>query len=178
MIRRVRSCRSRMHFATRQASFLFDGAKNPNRTPPTDAISRSTRVSSWEVAPRVLNAATLRATRRRSSGFTLEPARATGTRGVRWLLQDISLEYLQEDCSINVVATGDVNMQNTLRIRRAELRVSQRKLAKQTRIEVTRLWKLENDYAEPTPEERRSIADALGTTERRVWTATSQAQVA
>lgn len=69
-------------------------------------------------------------------------------------------------------------MQNSLRIRRAELRVSQRRLAKLAGIEVTRLWKLENDYSDPTPDERRAIAESLGVPERRVWTGRSQAQVA
>lgn len=69
-------------------------------------------------------------------------------------------------------------MQNSLRIRRAEQRVSQRKLAKLARMEVTRLWKIENDYADPTPGEREIIATALGVPERRIWTGRPQSQVA
>lgn len=60
-------------------------------------------------------------------------------------------------------------MENTLRVIRAERRVSQRKLAKQTAIEVTRLWKIENDYLDPTCQERRILAEALGVSERRLW---------
>ena len=55
-----------------------------------------------------------------------------------------------------------VVMDNTLRIRRAERRLSQRALAKRARIQHDRYWRIQNDYAEPTDTERAALARVLG----------------
>lgn len=58
---------------------------------------------------------------------------------------------------------------NRIRIRRAELRTTQMQLAVKTRINATKVWKIENGYAEPTVAERAAIAAALQTTEDEIW---------
>jgi transcriptional regulator with XRE-family HTH domain len=60
-------------------------------------------------------------------------------------------------------------MPNRLRVARAERRLSQRELARRAGIEVTRLWRIENDYADATTEERKLIASALETGEPQLW---------
>jgi transcriptional regulator with XRE-family HTH domain len=62
-------------------------------------------------------------------------------------------------------------MVNTLRVRRAEFQrtkkhtkrkliqgISQMDVAKATRIEFNRYWRIENGYAEPRPKERAALA--------------------
>lgn len=61
---------------------------------------------------------------------------------------------------------------NRIRVVRAEQRVSQREVAALAGLEVTRLWRIENGYAEPTPAERRVLAKALGVTQRELWPST------
>jgi transcriptional regulator with XRE-family HTH domain len=58
---------------------------------------------------------------------------------------------------------------NQLRVLRAQKRVSQLEIAAGAGIGATRYWKIENGYTEPTPEERRAIARALGVSIRKAW---------
>ena len=58
---------------------------------------------------------------------------------------------------------------NTLRVRRAERRISQLDLSREVGIGVNRFWRIENGYADPTDEERASIASALGVSEAEIW---------
>jgi transcriptional regulator with XRE-family HTH domain len=60
-------------------------------------------------------------------------------------------------------------MINTLRIRRAERRASQMRLAEQAGISHNRYWRIENGHAVPTEVERSALAAALGTTEAEIW---------
>ena len=60
-------------------------------------------------------------------------------------------------------------MTNRIRIRRAELRISQLDTALEAGISPGRLWKLENGYARPTDEERSSIATVLNTDSAALW---------
>jgi transcriptional regulator with XRE-family HTH domain len=53
-------------------------------------------------------------------------------------------------------------MRNTLYIRRAERRISQMALARQTGIPFYRYWKLENEYVDPRPSDRESLAAFFG----------------
>lgn len=69
-------------------------------------------------------------------------------------------------------------MVNQLRVWRAVRRRSLRKLSKDTGIEVTRVWKLENDYVEPTADERRVIAKALRVRQCDLWTSEPAVHVA
>lgn len=50
---------------------------------------------------------------------------------------------------------------NRLRILRAERRQSQLDTAIASRIPASRYWRIENGYAEPTPEERERLARVL-----------------
>jgi len=54
------------------------------------------------------------------------------------------------------------DMRNTLFVRRAERRVSQMKLARETGIPFYRYWKLENEYVEPRPSDREALAAYFG----------------
>lgn len=54
-------------------------------------------------------------------------------------------------------------MRNNLRVRRAELRVSQLDVALAAGLTHTRLWRIENGYADPRPKEREALARALKT---------------
>src|SRR5712691_5728152 len=58
---------------------------------------------------------------------------------------------------------------NRMRVIRAERRMTQLTLAMVTRIHPTRVWKIENAYAEPNRRERQAIAAALGSSEWDVW---------
>lgn len=60
-------------------------------------------------------------------------------------------------------------MFNRLRILRAERRASQLYVALSASIHPTRLWKLENGYAEPTVAERAAIARVLEVSEEEIW---------
>jgi transcriptional regulator with XRE-family HTH domain len=53
-------------------------------------------------------------------------------------------------------------MENTLRVRRAERRLSQKRLAQAAGIGFDRYFRIENEYTEPTTEEQAAIAAALG----------------
>lgn len=55
-------------------------------------------------------------------------------------------------------------MENTLRVRRAEQRVTQLGLAMKARMTQTRVWRIENEYADPTPAEAKALARVLETT--------------
>ena len=52
-------------------------------------------------------------------------------------------------------------MTNTLRVRRAERRLSQMALADLAGLHHNRLWRIENEHAEPTTAERERISSAL-----------------
>lgn len=54
-------------------------------------------------------------------------------------------------------------MQNTLPVRRAEHRLSQRDLAKLAGIGPDRYWRIENDHQEPTEHEIATLARVLRT---------------
>lgn len=60
-------------------------------------------------------------------------------------------------------------MTNTLRVRRAERRLSQMALAARSGIEPNRFWRIENEHTEPSPEERARIAAVLGCDESTVF---------
>ena len=60
-------------------------------------------------------------------------------------------------------------MENRIRIVRAERRLSQRHVAKQAGIDPSRFWRIENDFTEPTPDERRGICRVLGCGDGEVW---------
>jgi putative transcriptional regulator len=47
---------------------------------------------------------------------------------------------------------------NRLRVLRAERRISQLDLASKTGISTTRIWKIENGYADATPTDRARLA--------------------
>lgn len=64
---------------------------------------------------------------------------------------------------------------NTLRVRRAERRVSQLDLAVQLGMSPNRFWRIENGYALPTEAERAAIAQALGVPESEIWPEPSDA---
>lgn len=53
---------------------------------------------------------------------------------------------------------------NKLRVLRAERRITQIDLATKAGIPMTRYWKIENGYVDPTPGERGRIARALKAT--------------
>jgi len=53
-------------------------------------------------------------------------------------------------------------MTNTLRVRRAERRLSQMALARAAGIAENRYWRVENGFASPTDAERAALASALG----------------
>lgn len=53
-------------------------------------------------------------------------------------------------------------MTNTLRVRRAERRLSQMALAAQSGLHHNRLWRIENGHTDPTHDEQLRIASALG----------------
>lgn len=57
-------------------------------------------------------------------------------------------------------------MENTLRVRRAEREgISQMDVAKATRIQFNRYWRIEKGYAEPRPKERAALAKFFRTSE-------------
>lgn len=60
-------------------------------------------------------------------------------------------------------------MTNTLRVRRAERRLTQIELARTAGIHENRYWRIENGYAVPTDAERAALAAALGVTEAEIW---------
>lgn len=60
-------------------------------------------------------------------------------------------------------------LSNRLRVIRAERRVSQLRTALAAGIQPTRLWRIENGYAEPTGAERAAIGQTLGVSEDAVW---------
>lgn len=53
-------------------------------------------------------------------------------------------------------------MENTLRVRRAERRLSQKRLALAAGIGFDRYFRIENEYTQPTSGEQQAIAAALG----------------
>ena len=65
-------------------------------------------------------------------------------------------------------------MQNTLRVRRAERRLSQRRVAHETGIGFDRYWRIENDYTTPTAEERTALAAVFGVSEDVVFPAATE----
>jgi len=66
-------------------------------------------------------------------------------------------------------------MVNTLRVRRAERRLSQKRLAQAAGISFDRYFRIENEYTEPTTEERASLAAALEVAQDVVFPASEQA---
>lgn len=50
---------------------------------------------------------------------------------------------------------------NRLRVLRAEKRLTQLDTAARAKVSITRYWKIENGYTEPTDTERSAIARAL-----------------
>jgi len=50
---------------------------------------------------------------------------------------------------------------NRLRVARAERRITQRDLARQSGVSESRLWKIENGYLDGTPDERAKLARVL-----------------
>lgn len=69
-------------------------------------------------------------------------------------------------------------MKNTLRVRRAERRLSQMALAAQAGIHHNRLWRIENEHTEPSEDERARIAAVLGCAEALVFMADDHTSVA
>lgn len=65
-------------------------------------------------------------------------------------------------------------MTNTLRVRRAERRLSQMALAAQAGMSHNRYWRVENGYAVPTESERDALASALGVPVEVVFQAVSE----
>ena len=59
--------------------------------------------------------------------------------------------------------------ENRLRVLRAEQRITQLRLAARTRINPTRIWRIENAVVTATDEEKARIALALGVTVPAVW---------
>ena len=53
-------------------------------------------------------------------------------------------------------------MTNTLRVRRAERRLSQAALARRVGLSENRYWRIENEEIAPTLQEARALASALG----------------
>lgn len=60
-------------------------------------------------------------------------------------------------------------MQNELRVARARRPISQLKLATEAGLTENRYWRIENGYAEPTPDERAALARVLDTTEESLF---------
>jgi transcriptional regulator with XRE-family HTH domain len=60
------------------------------------------------------------------------------------------------------MAKGD---KNRLRVIRADKRLTQLDTATRAGVPMTRYWKIENGYLDPTPEERKAIAKVLRVTE-------------
>lgn len=58
---------------------------------------------------------------------------------------------------------------NTLHIRRAEHRVTQRDAAKALGIGLTRYWEIEKGYTEPTDAERAALCALFGTDDAVIW---------
>lgn len=54
------------------------------------------------------------------------------------------------------------SMVNTLRVRRAEQRLSQMALAARVGMSRDRFWRIENGFAEPTAAEQAALAEAVG----------------
>jgi transcriptional regulator with XRE-family HTH domain len=63
-----------------------------------------------------------------------------------------------------------------LHVRRAERRLSQRRIAQIAGISYDRYWRIENGYAEPTTDERTMLAAALGTTVEELFPAGSSSE--
>jgi transcriptional regulator with XRE-family HTH domain len=64
---------------------------------------------------------------------------------------------------------------NRLRVVRAEKRVTQIDIAARAKIGMTRYWKIENGYIDPTPAERAALARALKVQESEAFPATAVA---
>jgi transcriptional regulator with XRE-family HTH domain len=58
---------------------------------------------------------------------------------------------------------------NRLRVMRAEKRITQIDAAAKAGIGVTRFWRIENGYTDPTPGERERIAKALRVSSSEVF---------
>jgi transcriptional regulator with XRE-family HTH domain len=64
------------------------------------------------------------------------------------------------------MAKGD---KNRLRVVRADKRITQLDTATRAGIAMTRYWKIENGYTEPTASERKALAKALRVEESDVF---------
>lgn len=60
------------------------------------------------------------------------------------------------------MAKGD---KNRLRVLRAEKRLTQLDTAARAKVSITRYWKIENGYTDPTPSERAALSRALRVSE-------------
>ncbi len=58
---------------------------------------------------------------------------------------------------------------NRLRVIRAEKRITQLDTAAKANMGMTRFWKIENGYIDPTPADRAAIAKALKVSEAEVF---------
>jgi transcriptional regulator with XRE-family HTH domain len=58
---------------------------------------------------------------------------------------------------------------NRLRVLRAERRMSQMDTAEQAGLSMSRYWRIENGYVEPTSPERAALASALTVDEREIF---------
>lgn len=68
-------------------------------------------------------------------------------------------------------------MDNTLRVRRAEKRVTQTALAVALGMTTTRVWRIENGVAEPTKAEQAALAAFFGCSERKLFPRPKRAAV-
>lgn len=60
-------------------------------------------------------------------------------------------------------------MENRLRVRRAELDVTQFQVAKKVGVDHSKLSRIENGYQDPTPEEIAALARVLETTAHELF---------
>lgn len=60
-------------------------------------------------------------------------------------------------------------MQNRLRVRRAELDITQFEVARAVRIDHSKLSRIENGYQDPTADERAALARVLKTSEEALF---------
>lgn len=68
-----------------------------------------------------------------------------------------------------ICETSAMKVTNRLRVFRAERRWSQMELGRRTRISPNRIWRFENGYAEPTPDEQDRLAKTLRVTVQDVF---------
>lgn len=69
-------------------------------------------------------------------------------------------------------------MTNKLRVRRAELDITQHDVAQRIGIHRDRFWRIENGYTEPTADEIKSLARALEAKPEELFPALAEQQSA